>query len=76
MSDGITGRGFWDVVDDHFMEIGTIAIIGLVVARFCWQDWVVASTTERIAMAKLATSKKKKTDTAAEEEQNEDSETF
>jgi len=48
-----TGRGFWDVMNDHFFEISVITILGMWSARTMWSVWCVTRSTENIARAKL-----------------------
>ena len=58
MSD-ITGRGFWDVIDNNMIIIGTITIVGMWQMRGMWADWCMCKTTENIANVKLNKDKKK-----------------
>jgi hypothetical protein len=71
MADEITGRGFWDVVDNHMFELSVVAIIGFWSIRRMWQDWCVTRSTRDIAVAKLKTKPDEPKD-----EDREESETF
>ena len=53
MSDDITGRGFWDVIDNHMFEIGLVVIIGIWNVRAMWSDSCAARMAENIATVKI-----------------------
>jgi hypothetical protein len=81
----MSGKGFWDVVDENMVIVGTLAMVGMWAIRGMWQDWCVASATERIALAKLksqqstataATPPKKEQLSVEGDDGSSDSETF
>lgn len=72
MGDNITGRNVWDVIDNNMFIIGMVSIIGLWHIHGMWQDWCVAKTTERIALAKLESKKTAPPEPSKDEDDKED----
>ena len=77
----LTGRGFWDVVDNHMFEVGVMGVFGILAVRWMWHDWCVTKGIENIALAKLSQPRGPKDSKGSKgsivvEEEDSDSETF
>jgi hypothetical protein len=49
----MSGKGFWDVVDEHTTEFVVLTVLAMWTARAMWSDWCGSSALENVVKAKL-----------------------